>query len=189
MSAVYNIQSFLALQEAGQQQPSNDSVGYNAERHFSPTEGMDVYLRAVDRISERIDEFEKTLSFVVANKNSTFTKQQDELRVQLVNLAEQYTATRRIFEEFLKGFSVTHDTNAKDIMSLLYRGFDYCMESLDIAYVTQKTSYLEDLRVKLGKIRELFEKSMTVLNKAEEPTPTSQTGDNSVSTTLDEISV
>ena len=93
-----------------------------------------------------------------------------------------------IFDEFIKGFSVSHDANAQELMVLLYRGFDHCLMLLDIAYVTHKTQHIADIRVKLGKIKELFEKSLETLKAQEESANTSQTNDNDVSITLEEMS-
>lgn len=185
---VNNIQTFLTLQEAGQSQASVENKAYNSSAHFSCVQGMEIYIKAIDKSFERIQLFEDLLKKINSVKSSNFSKQQEEYKSLLTTLTEKYTSIRQIFDEFIKGFSVSHDKNAQELMVLLYRGFDHCLMLLDIAYVSHKTQHIADIRVKLGKIKELFEKSLETLKAQEESANTSQTNDNDVSITLEEMS-
>lgn len=158
----YEVDSFLFLHSLSEntkstKPPANES-NLNAE------DGIKIYLKAVEKISLSIDESEKLLNDYLKIKNRPSEVE------KAVKLKFEFTMkvdkARSIIEEFLRGLSVVHDLAAKEFMELLYNRFLFLSQNLELYYLTQKVSYLKDIRIMLKRLEESFTQMLDITVKS-----------------------
>lgn len=172
-----NISSFITLKELSQSSKNTNS--YSADLYISPEMGIDIYIKAVDKVSLDIKNIAELSTKIAKLNSSPYSKDKDAIPELKSTLAEQYIKTRGILNEFTKGFSLTHDDSVKELMSLFYRGFDNISERFDLGYITGKPEYYTEALNRLDQTRALFLQMLELLQK-EMPAETSNSSNNDV---------
>ena len=151
-----SILSFANLKEQFQDSAIAKPLNYNNEPSFSPIEGVRIYIGSLDKLTDKIKViFEKT-NALNSFKGSAKAAGSPDLTDKKNELAQLYLKSSLIIQEFIKGFSVTKDSSAIRITSLLYKGFNAAFVQFELAYVTGKTSYYSQSLKILARLRELF---------------------------------
>ncbi|MDF3046952.1 MAG: hypothetical protein K0R73_70 [Candidatus Midichloriaceae bacterium] len=158
-----DLSSFITLKQVAQE-TENAPKRYANTTYISEEEGIKIYMRAADKIKSNIQsiiELERKIAYIKRMQGSS--NESTELRQSITEL---YIKTKAIIEEFIRGFSVSHDAESQAIMSLLHRLFFNMLEFLNLAYTTSKIEYFDRAIARLEQAESLFSQ-MLLLEKKE----------------------
>ncbi len=158
------ISSFIALKELTQN--TDKIMSYAENQYISPINGIDIYIRAIDKISTGVSDIIELTTKITKLIDSPHSKDNYDVVEFKKSLAEHYLKIRGIVDEFTRGFSLTHDQNITETISLLYRGFENISNLLDLGYMTGKPTYYEEVLGRLTQTRLLFLQMLEVLQKS-----------------------
>jgi hypothetical protein len=130
--------------------------GYANQMYISEQDGIKIYIKAIEKIRSNIQgimDMEKRMMQIKNAKGKGLSNESTELKY---SITEIYLKTKTIIEEFMRGFSVTHDIESQAIMSLLHRLFFSVLESLNLAYITNKVEYCSNALARLDQVESLF---------------------------------
>lgn len=178
------LSSFITLKELSQN--ADQTSNYSDDQYISPKAGVDIYIRAVDKIANGIKDIAELTTKIAKLNNSPSSKDKADIPALKQSLTEQYLKMREIIDEFIKGFSLAHDDQVKELMSLFYRGFSNVSEHLDLGYITGKSTYYQEALNRLEQTRSLFTQMLELLQKEVEA-KTSHLDSIDVSNTLNEL--
>lgn len=130
---------------------------------LTPVDGIKIYLKAVSRLGELLEESKQLMELFNKKKNSSNSKIKEEAKKHHYDLTLSITKMRDIIEEFLQGLAVIHDIDAKDFMTLIYYRFHFMQEKLELFYITTRGTYAEDIKLVLVRLTATFNKMVEVL--------------------------
>ncbi|MCE2992589.1 MAG: hypothetical protein ACK5WS_00680 [Alphaproteobacteria bacterium] len=170
MTNQHGLDSFILLQET--LSSGNESSHHKEQLYtdsITPIDSIRVYIKAVEKMESLLLDIGKN---IISNKNASF---------------EAYDKMRLICEEFRKNFSVTSAPEGVQLMSLLFRAFDYVQERLDLYILTKKITDADEAAKYLVKIKGLFgDMENLLINQSQSNLP-SQIQENTVLTATEEI--
>ncbi len=130
---------------------------------LTPADGIKIYLKAVSKLGILLEESRILMEQFNKKKNVASPKIKEESKKHHYELTLSVGKMREIVEEFLQGFAVVHNMDAKDFMTLIYYRFHFIHEKLELFYLTSKISYAEDIKLVLGRLSNTFKKMLDVI--------------------------
>ncbi len=116
-------------------------AGKTFQTTMSPIEGLDIYLKAVDKSLYNLLEMKKQYEL-----DSKFNSDSTEL----------YQKNRKIYETFILGLIIDEESMLPYI-KVLCEAFHFIMETTDLYYVTGKDEYYERIQKYSSKIKDLLQ--------------------------------
>jgi hypothetical protein len=132
---------------------------------LTPLDGIKIYLKAISRLGELLEESKNSMDLFNKKKNVSNPKIKEESKKHHYELTLSVAKMRDIVEEFIQGFAVVHDMDAKDFMTLLYYRFHFIQEKVELFYLTSKVTYVDDIKLVLGRLQSTFKKMVDVLEQ------------------------
>lgn len=178
--------NFLLLQESSASVTRATQDRYATNASVTPQDGMKIYISSINKLLD--------LSAVLEEKLCKYKSGAPHHKASetYVEAYETYSKMRLIVEEFRKHFSVTNCPEMANIISLLFRAFDYILERLDLYVVVIKAEYLQDVKKYLHNVLDLFKQmsdSIVRHNAEVNVDEASQEGGNALLNSLDKIAV
>ncbi len=131
---------------------------------LTPADGIKIYIKAVEKLSSLLEESKKNMEQFNKKKNVSNFKTKEESKKHHYELTLSVNKMREIVEEFTQGFSVIHDMDAKDFMTLLYHRFNFIHEKLELFYITSKVTYADDIKIVLTRLTNTFKNMLNILD-------------------------
>jgi hypothetical protein len=135
---------------------------------LTPKDGIKIYIKAVQKLATELEQLKVMTENYNKKKNASNFKVKDEARKIHLEMTLKTNSMMEIIEEFIQAFAVVHDLDAKDFMSLLYYRFTFIKDNLDLLFITNKISYVNDIKIVLNRLVQTFEKMLESLETASE---------------------
>lgn len=131
---------------------------------LTPADGIKIYLKAIEKLAALLAEASNSMDMYNKKKNISNPKIKEESKKHHYELTLTVSKMREIVEEFIQGFSVIHELDAKDFMTLLYYRFHFIQEKLEMFYLTSKMTYVADIKLVLDRLNSTFKKMLDLID-------------------------